>query len=151
MFLTCSGGSVAGNRGAAGSFIPAGRGLENRKLCLMFVLLLISTSPGGIIYACVALRRATLKKQSHLGGPAKLDGEADKARDDHGRDGRGTHGRDALATERLTASLRTGLLRQTNPIPGRANGGASAVETKSCDRLHAGGGSEKQSQCSGSR
>jgi hypothetical protein len=52
-----------------------------------------------------------VKKQSHFGGLTKLDAEAGKTWDDHGRDGRGTgtpnaidrvweptHGRDAHAT-----------------------------------------------------
>jgi hypothetical protein len=38
-------------------------------------------------------------KTKPIGGPAKLDAEADEPRDAHGRDGRGTHGQDAHATE----------------------------------------------------
>ncbi len=57
-----------------------------------------------------------------------------------------THGQDARATEHLAASLRTGLLRQTNPILARAIWRTSAVPTRSCDELHAGRVSVKQSQ-----
>jgi hypothetical protein len=52
----------------------------------------------------------------------------------------------AHATERLTASLRTGLLRQTKPIWGRAKGRTSALRTRSCDEYDIGAGSAKQSQ-----
>jgi hypothetical protein len=48
--------------------------------------------------------------------------------------------------EHLAASLRTGLLRQTNPILARAISRTSAVPTRSCDELHAGRVSVEQSQ-----
>lgn len=73
-----------------------------------------------------------VKKQSQFGGLTKLDAEADETRDDHGRDGRGTHGQDAHATERFAASLRTGLLRQTNPISATVPIRRSAVPGANC-------------------
>ncbi len=53
---------------------------------------------------------------------------------------------DAHVTERLAASLRTGLLRQTNPILARAIWRISFVRTRSCDQSDARAASEKQSQ-----
>ena len=52
----------------------------------------------------------------------------------------------AHATGHTAASLRTGLLRQTNPICGRAEGRTSAMWIRSCDEWDTGVAVKKQSQ-----
>jgi hypothetical protein len=65
----------------------------------------------------------------------------------HSRAGRPCHSRAGCAChERLAASLRTGLLCQTNPISAYVKRRTSAVRIRSCDESDAGTAQEKQSQ-----
>jgi hypothetical protein len=58
------------------------------------------------------------EKQSQFGGPRKVEAEANKVSDNHGRDGRGTHGRDAHAAHGQDARATDALCRycERNPL-----------------------------------